>query len=65
MNSVKEIGGYFSLDLGALGECNNECFSSIRKEDKIRMNAARYAIVYSVKEGGFQRSFYQYTCVSQ
>ncbi len=65
MNSVKEIGGYFSLDLGALGECNNECFSSIRKEDKIRMNAARYAIVYSVKEGGFSKVFLPiYMCES-
>lgn len=55
MNENKEYGGYFSLDFKYLGGDQNELFSEIHENDKLRLNAARYAIVYSVVDGGFSK----------
>lgn len=63
-NSI-EIGGYMPLELGYLGERENEPFCNIDEKNKIRFNAARYAICYAVQEGKFKKIYIPlYMCIS-
>lgn len=51
----KEIGGFFSLDIGYLSCMNNEPFFEVDEQNKKRVNAARYAICEVVKFSGFTK----------
>lgn len=64
MNDM-EMGGYLPLEIGNLGQCDNEAFKDISEKDKIRFNAARFAICYAVLEGNFRKIFIPlYMCKS-